>query len=268
VTSELESTEATGNLQDERWRASVRERVWRELRRVARPDSRFHWDFAEFIPDFEGSDLCSNTVRELDVYRDADLVFVTPDNGLSRIREFCMLDGKDLLVSTYGIARGFLLVPRNTVPPEQAGYAATLDGLDYVGRAVTVAEVRDGGPLNLLITGASTISRRGIRFGKGHGYFDLEWGMFSQLEVVSEQTPVIGVVHDCQVIDIDLEPTGTDTVVDYIVTPSRILRAEGPLMKPKGVNWERLQSGMVERIPPLRELRELLEGQEQAQLRH
>lgn len=34
-------------------KASVRERVWNELRKVAVPDSRFHFDFGEFIADFE-----------------------------------------------------------------------------------------------------------------------------------------------------------------------------------------------------------------------
>ena len=30
--------------------------VWEKLRKVARADSRFAWDFAEFIADYEGSD--------------------------------------------------------------------------------------------------------------------------------------------------------------------------------------------------------------------
>ena len=33
----------------------VRERIWSRLREVALPDSRFHLDFAEVIPDFQGN---------------------------------------------------------------------------------------------------------------------------------------------------------------------------------------------------------------------
>lgn len=36
----------------------------------------------------------------------------------------------------------------------------------------------------------------GVRFGKGHGFFDLEWGMFSDLKLVDENPPVVAVVHD------------------------------------------------------------------------
>src|SRR4051812_50105155 len=43
----------------------TRARVWAELRGVARPDSRFHWDFASFIPDFAGSEGCANRITAL-----------------------------------------------------------------------------------------------------------------------------------------------------------------------------------------------------------
>jgi 5-formyltetrahydrofolate cyclo-ligase len=41
----MESTTAESD------KAIIRKRVWAELREVALPDSRFHWNFAEFIPD-------------------------------------------------------------------------------------------------------------------------------------------------------------------------------------------------------------------------
>lgn len=242
------------------WKAEIRRRVWADLRRVARPDSRFHWDFNEFIPDFEGSERCAETIRGLDVYRDARYVFVTPDNGLGRVRQWCILDDKALLVSTYAIARGFLLVERGSVPPDEAAFASTLDGLDYVGQPVSIQDLRERGPLDLLITGASTISRQGVRFGKGHGYFDLEWGMFRELGLVDDRTPVVGVVHECQVVDVDLPSTDLDTMVDYIVTPTRVHVPERPGRKPAGIGWERLDPAVIDRIPPLQELRVLVEG--------
>jgi 5-formyltetrahydrofolate cyclo-ligase len=238
---------------------AIRQEVWSELRRVARPDSRFHWNFSEFIPDFEGSERCAKTIRDMEAYADAQYVFVTPDNGLTLVRQFCLEDGKDLLVSTYGISRGFLLVPAGSVPPERVEYAATLDGLDYVGQPATLRQLRGGARLDLLITGAAAISRQGLRFGKGHGYFDIEWGIFSELGVVDGDTPVIAVVHECQVVDVALEPSEFDTVVDYIATPPRVLTPQGPHPKPTGIAWHALEDGMMDQIPPLRELKELLE---------
>ena len=37
----------------------ARVQIWEKLRKVARPDSRFAWNFAEFITDYEGSDQCA-----------------------------------------------------------------------------------------------------------------------------------------------------------------------------------------------------------------
>ena len=34
----------------------IREKIWTRLHDVARPDTRFHLNFAEVIPDFEGSE--------------------------------------------------------------------------------------------------------------------------------------------------------------------------------------------------------------------
>ena len=39
----------------------------------------------------------------------------------------------------------------------------------------------------MMVTGASAITPSGIRFGKGHGYFDLEWAMLSSKGSCDEQ---------------------------------------------------------------------------------
>ena len=35
---------------------TARVKIWEELLKVARPDSKFSWQFSEFIADYEGSD--------------------------------------------------------------------------------------------------------------------------------------------------------------------------------------------------------------------
>ena len=39
-----------------------------------------------------------------------------------------------------------------------------------------------------MVTGASAVSLDGVRFGKGHGFFDLEWGMFTDMGIVDDDT--------------------------------------------------------------------------------
>ena len=50
------------------------------------------------------------------------------------------------------------------------------------------------------MTGASAVSTNGLRFGKGHGYFDLEWAMLRYLELADDDTPVVACVHDVQLV--------------------------------------------------------------------
>jgi 5-formyltetrahydrofolate cyclo-ligase len=108
-----------------------------------------------------------------------------------------------------------------------------------------------------MVTGASAVSMEGVRFGKGHGFFDLEWGMFSDLELVGENTPVVAVVHDVQVVDDKLEASETDIVVDYIATPTRMIKVERRSRRPQGVKWELLDAKRIALTPPIQELQKL-----------
>src|SRR5689334_15482389 len=94
----------------------IRQRVWNKLRHVAQPDSRFHWNFAEFIPDYEGSDIGAQRIRDLPAWQASELMFITPDNNLEEVRRVAMEDGKRFVMSTYGIARGFLYIGPSQIP--------------------------------------------------------------------------------------------------------------------------------------------------------
>lgn len=238
-------------------REAIRQHVWSQLRTVARPDSRFHWNFAEFIADYEGSESGAERLQTLAAWQNSQLMFLTPDNNLEVVRRKAMEDGKRFVMSTYGIARGFLFIDPAHIPPAHYGWAATLDGMEHFGQGVNLLDIRSLGTFDLLVTGASAVSTHGIRFGKGHGYFDLEWAMFSEMHCLSEDPLVVCAAHDCQVIDLDLSGSEFDTRVDLIVTPTRsiaIAREQGH--QPGRVVWERLEPGTVERIPPLQELQQ------------
>jgi 5-formyltetrahydrofolate cyclo-ligase len=230
-----------------------REQIWQTLRRVGKPDSRFHWDFSSFIADFDGNDDATARVTELPSWRSADRVFITPDNSTERLRREAIRAGKTLLVTTYGIRRGFLRLDPADVPAEEIRYAATLDGLDVFAQPVTLAELEGSGALPLLITGGSAISRNGIRFGKGHGYFDLEWAMLSEIGLTDASSEVVDIVHDEQVVDEDLTGEEHDVAVDWIVTPTRTIRVAVD-REPGRVFWEKIPGTEHETIPPIVEL--------------
>jgi len=240
-------------------RNEAREKVWKELRKVAKPDSRFHWNFAEFIADYDGSDLCAELIREHDSYKKAKVVFITPDNNMGKLREYAYIDNKVVLMTTYGINRGFQVIRPGDVPAEKEELASTLDGVEKFMSPITLREIKEEFKLvDLLVTGASAITPDGVRFGKGHGFFDLEWAMLWETNLVDLNTPVHAVGHDCQVVDADIEPSPYDTIVDYIVTPSGIKKTEPTQAKPTtGIIWDKLEEGMLENIPPLQEVKKL-----------
>jgi 5-formyltetrahydrofolate cyclo-ligase len=232
----------------------VRGRIWEALQEVARPDSRFHWDFSEFIPDYEGSARCAETIRALPWYQDSRLLFITPDNNLAPLRAAALRDNKRLVVPTHGLVRGFMFLERAGVPSGQEEFAATLDGLERFARPLPLDELATLGHFDLLVTGASAIAPNGVRWGKGHGYFDLEWALLRELRAVDEQTPVVAAGHDLQVLDYDLEPSPYDAVVDLIVTPTRCLPIERIHPKPPGIIWEAIPPHVLDSIPILNEL--------------
>ncbi|MCC6906251.1 MAG: hypothetical protein IT326_10440, partial [Anaerolineae bacterium] len=205
-------------------RRIVRER----LLKVARPDSRFHFNFGEYITDFEGSDVATRNLIGMDIYQQAKTIFITPDNSVEQLKAQAIRDGKTVLTTTYGIYRGFLRLTREDVPPGMEDYAVLLDLIERFGHYVTLAEIRDQYQIDLMVTGGMAVSKEGVRFGKGHGFFDLEWAMLYSIGAASAATPMIAFVHDCQIVDFYLEPTIYDTLVDYIVTPGSIIKVDNP----------------------------------------
>ncbi len=233
----------------------VRERVWRALRKVAVPDSRFHFDFGEFIADFEGGEAAVQRLVDHEYYQNSNYIFITPDNCLDRLRLKALEDGKTVLMTTYSIKRGFWLLDPKTIAPELYLYASTLDGMERVGRPVSLKDLADMPKVDYMVTGTGAINTKGIRFGKGHGFFDSEWGMLYQIGRISIETPSAAVVHDCQLLEEELTPDVYDTVADAIFTPTRTILVDGPHKPTCGILWDRLDPVMFETIPPLQELK-------------
>lgn len=232
----------------------IRQQIWSRLKEVARPDSRFHLNFAEVIPDFVGSDRALDRLSALPFYRSGSYAFITPDNCLAELRSRMLADGQSMVMSTYGIYRGFVLLEPSMVPKGQEVFAGWLDGAEHFGRPITLAEIAERGSFDYMVTGASAVSLDGVRFGKGHGFFDMEWGMFTDIGIADEDTPIVAVVHDVQVVEDKLHPSPTDIIVDYIATPGTLHRVERKVPRPRGIKWELLDPQTIEATPPLQEL--------------
>lgn len=232
----------------------VRQRIWEKLAHVARPDTQLHLNFAEVIPDFDGAEAATDRIEALPQYQNSRLAFVTPDNSLVELRRRMIAAGKPFVVSTYNMLRGFMLIEPGRVPPGHEFYAAWLDGIEHFGRPISLEEISALGRFDFMATGASAVSSEGIRFGKGHGYFDLEWGMFTDIGLADNSTPVIAAVHDVQVVEEKLPASETDIVVDLIATPTRMIEIGRHGRRPRGIKWHLITPELIAATPPLREL--------------
>ena len=234
----------------------IRREVWVRLQGVAFPDSRFHWDFTAFIPDFIGSEQCARRIRQMKAYTRAKAILATPDNNLASLRAGAVQDGKLVIVPTYAIGRGFWKLGREYVPEGQEDYATSLDGLEQFGQPYLLEEVETAERPALLITGASVLNTQGVRLSLGPSYFDLEWLILFSLGLLGRDTPILAAVHDCQVVDFPCEPLPYCVTVDTIVTPTRTIETGSPYQRPEQIAWTELPWHLVKDIPLARRLYE------------
>ncbi len=235
---------------------NLRRQVWIRLHAVARPDSRFHWDFNRFIPDFDGSIMSTERLCDTSAYCLAERILVTPDNSLIGLRARAIADGKIIIVPTYSLARGFLALSKESVPNGQEAFAATLDGLDIFGYPYLISIHDRPQGLQLMVTGASVLNSQGVRISHGPSFFDLEWLILSSLELVDNQTPILAEVHDCQIVKLDCPPLPFGVGIDQIITPTRLIDTARPYPRPSPSSIKTLPLQIIQEVPLLQELTE------------
>lgn len=235
-------------------RQQIREKVMAKLRPYAFPDTRFVYDISQFLPAYAGYESLTGTLPALPFWAGSGPVYSTPDNCLELVRSKLIADRRPLL-QTIAVRLGFRYFAPGSVDPGFERLAGTLDGAALLSVPVELTKVRALGPLDFVITGCRAVTRHGVRFGKGYGYFDLEWGIMSELGIVNDATPVVVVCHDVQVLDVDILPSPVDTLVDWIVTPTESIKVKRTRPKPLGIQWDRLRPHQWDSTPVLTELK-------------
>uniref|UniRef100_A0A8C4Z019 Methenyltetrahydrofolate synthase domain-containing protein n=1 Tax=Gadus morhua TaxID=8049 RepID=A0A8C4Z019_GADMO len=216
------------------------------------------------IPNFKGAFSACARVTGLEAFTETAEVKVDPDKPLEGARLEVLQAKKTLLVPTPRLRAGLFnkITPPEGASKEQLRVCSTSQGVKEFSVPVGLdAKVK----VDLVVVGSVAVSEKGYRIGKGEGYADMEYGMMVSMGAVTESTVVITIVHDCQVVDFSeelVEPH--DLTVDYILTPTRVIKTDCLLPKPEGIIWAKLNKYMLEKIPVLKKLRalELAAGKE------
>ncbi|MCX8203558.1 MAG: 5-formyltetrahydrofolate cyclo-ligase [Nitrososphaeria archaeon] len=229
-------------------KASVRDRVWRELEE--RGVAAFPTPVRGRIPNFRGAERAAMLLASDPEFERAKVVKVNPDSPQAAVRREVLRRGKLLVMPTPRLKGGFLLVDPRLVPRTEVDYAATIRGAFAYGKPV---HPRDLPKVDLIVLGSVAVTKDGWRVGKGEGYAELEYAMLRTFGKADEGVKVYTTVHELQLVEfIPAEPY--DVPVDVIFTDRRVLRCP-PRPKPDRIYWELLDEEKVSEIPLLRELR-------------
>ncbi len=241
-----------GTIRDQavvRAKAEIRRAVWDRMEREGvaifplPPHGR--------IPNFRGADAACRRALSIGEVAKASVVKVNPDSPQRPCREALLVMGKVLVVPTPRLRGGFLLLDPSAIPRGRAAEAVTIGGAARWGRGVDPRELPR---IDVVIVGSVAVSPgTGARLGKSHGYAELEWGLLAELGKVGEETPVVTTVHDVQLVDwIPVEPF--DLPVDYVATPTRLIRVGARPPKPRGILWDYVDEALLGEVPILRTL--------------
>lgn len=189
----------------------LREKIWSEMERSG--IAVFPLPCRGRIPNFVGAEVAAERLRGLEEWRKAKVVFVNPDSPQRRVRENVLKDGKNLIMASPRLKRGFILVNPGDVKGKER-FASTIKGCFKFG-----VETSDFPKPGLVVEGSVAVDTRGNRLGKGGGYGDAE---IKTLKGMFRTAFVITTVHDIQVVEaVPFEEK--DERVSVIVTPTRVI---------------------------------------------
>jgi len=188
----------------------VREYVWRKIREVALPP----FPVSGRIPNFKGSKISCERIRELNKYKESRIVFSAPDSPLKRVREIVLEDGK-ILLAVKPRMTGFLILDSLS--------DVSIRGMLKNGKEIRENELEKLKRVDIFVQGCVAVDINGNRIGKGSGYGDREYQLLKKYGLLKNCLYVV-IAHDIQVFnDLSYLMENHDAKTDVILTPSKIV---------------------------------------------
>jgi 5-formyltetrahydrofolate cyclo-ligase len=224
----------------------VREQIWQRI--AADPEVRTAVPPAGRIPGFQQAEAAARRLAQLEEWGAARALKTNPDTPQLPVRRLALEQGKRLYMAVPKLATERPFIALESTPRSSAELLASSAGAQRHGLATAVEELP---AIDLIVCGTVAVNADGVRIGKGAGYADLEYALLSELGLVTERTWIATTVHDLQVVEQELPETEHDFRVDFVVTPTRVIRCpRAP--RPRGLIWEQLDAEQIAAIPALR----------------
>jgi len=227
-------------------KSKIRNEIWNLL--SEKGVGAFPFPLEGRIPNFKGSNEAAQRTTTLDEWDDSNSVKANPDAPQRKARELALIDGKRLFMAVPRLRDEYPfreIIPGDT-PPRKA---VTIKGSMNHGKPRNVDDLP---VIDLVITGSVAVHPDGRRLGKGGGYSDLEFALLRQAGKITAQTTVVTTVHPLQVTQKEIPFSEHDIPLDYIITPSEIIKTDTTYKRPEGIIPELLSKEYLEEIPVLR----------------
>ncbi len=209
-------------------------------------------DPREAGPPPESWGRIAENLRRLPLYRRAGQVFVDPDPCLKQIRLNVLLDGKELIMPSPSLKEGFFSLRVQNIPFNQRISAVSPKGLAQYGTRLTLAACREL-EISLFVTAPSAWDDWGNRLGEGRGFFDLSFAILTELEAVSGEAAVCGVVARGRRVTA-LPVDSWDVRLDFALCPDEIIEFPQSARNRAVIFWDSLEAKRIKKISPLYQL--------------
>ncbi|WP_248611615.1 5-formyltetrahydrofolate cyclo-ligase [Methanobacterium alcaliphilum] len=169
------------------------------------------------IPDFKGSHKAAKLLAMTIEWDESHNIFCSPDSAQRIVREFALRDGKNLIIPSPKLEKGYLFItPKNAQSDIKT--ASTIEGTFKFGNPIEKFP-----KIDIVVEGSVAVDKEGNRLGKGGGYGDKEIKELFRQGSINQKTPIITTVHPVQIID-NIPTEKHDEKINMIITPDFILR--------------------------------------------
>ena len=228
-------------------KSEAREYVWNTL--TEQKAAAFPFPVKGRIPNFVGAKLAADRLLTHPIWEGVTCVKCNPDSPQRSLREALLRRSIRYVFPTPRLKAGFFLFDPEEIPKDKYGEAATLKTCMAYGQKIALNDLPK---IDLAVTGSVAVTEQGYRCGKGHGYGDLEYGIYTALG--HPAVPVVTTVHDLQIVK-DFTPDAHDLPVTVIATPTKIIEVNAPPKAPQGIYWELLSDEDLDEMPILKDLK-------------